>query len=307
MGVFTLSDYSYKQAMNELYGLKPLEVKNVNNTSYFYYYEQLLLKIQSRYVFKGIPDTWDIDFLKDNLYTDGFLIALEKNGVNYLLNGGITGINVYSKPTKANIANPVIGTFEVTLGKDAELLYFNRVNGYFRSVRSLVSRYAIMLAQCDASISTSLMNSRVAHIFYADNQAEAETYKKMYDEVTAGSPAVFLLKKKSLELDKSSNMMLTNVKNTYIANDILDTKRTILNEFLTEIGVNNANTDKKERLVTSEVNANNSEVKSISELWLETMQQCLDRINKLFNLNVSVEMNESEVNNNEFYQLDSVQ
>lgn len=282
---------SYNNAINELYAIKPDDVKNVSNLSYLYYRDELLLKIQSRYVFNNIPETWDIDFLKDYLFTNGYLIALEKDGVNYLLNGGIKGINVYSKPTKVNIANPVLGTFERTLGENAELLYFNRVNGFFKPVNDLVRRYAILLAQCDASINTSLMNSRVAHVFFADNEAEARTYMKIYDDVTSGKPATFVVKKKDLNLDNSKKMLLMDVRNTYIANDIMDTKKTIMNEFLTEIGINNANTDKRERLVTSEVTANNTEVKSISTLWLNTMKECLDRINKLFNLNVTVEFN----------------
>lgn len=285
---------SYMNAMKELYGIEPSNVHNIDNTSYFYYYQELLLKLQSRFVFKNIPDTWDMDFLRDNLFTDGYLIALEKDGVPYLLDGGITGINVYNKPTQCNIANPVLGTFQTNIGVDSELLYFNRVCGFFRSARELVGRYAVLLAQCDASINTNLMNSRMAYMFMADNEAEAQTYKKMYDDVTSGKPAVFVVKKKDLNVDKNKSMVLLDVKSNYIANDIMDTKKTIVNEFLTEIGINNANTDKRERLVTSEVTANNTEVKSICSLWLDTMQECLERINKLFGLNVSVELNKEQ-------------
>lgn len=297
---------SRNNAMNELFCVRPQEVKNFSNLAYLYYRDELYLKLQSRFKFNNIPSTWDIDYLRDNLFRVGYLCSVEYNNNNYLLYGGITGINVYNKPTEVQIANPILGTFKRDIGVNAELLYFNRINGMFRSADMIISRYATLLAQCDGSINTTLINSRVAHIFHADNEAEAKTFKKIYDDVTMGKPAVFTVKKKDLNIDKTNKVDFLNVKNTYIGNDLLDTKRTIMNEFLTEIGINNANTDKKERLISSEANANNAEIKTIVSLWLDTLNECCERINKLFNLNVSVELNESEVVTDEFNQYNSM-
>ena len=69
---------------------------------------------------------------------------------------------------------------------------------------------------------------------------------------------------------------------------VQDSKRTIINEFLTAIGVNNANTDKRERLVTGEVDANNQELVANTTIWKENLKLCCDKINAMFNVGLNV-------------------
>lgn len=272
---------------------KPKDVSGLNNSSYFYYRRQLFLKIYSLFDFKNYPDYWDIDYFKNVLFSDGFIGIVDYNGGPWALKCGFSGINPYNNPTEIMIANPVLGNFNRTIGKDGELIYFNRVDGMYIGLEPLVKRYALLLSQCDGSVNATLMNSRVRHVFEGTNDAEVQTYKKMYDEVSQGKPAVFLKKGKT-DL-KESNFNFLNVKNTYIGNDIMLTKRTIMNEFLTEIGINNRNTDKRERLTTDEVAVNDSETAANVILWLDTMRRQLDKVNKLFNINITVELNKHVV------------
>ena len=145
---------------------------------------------------------------------------------------------------------------------------------------SLINRYAVLLANIDCSLNVSLMNSRVAHVFEAETDAQVKSLQKMYDDVSKGNPAVFLKKGlKPLGADQDGGYFL-NVKNTYIGSDLLLTKRSIMNEFLTEIGINNANTDKRERLNSDEVNANNSEVRCTIVRFIDSLNDCAKRINE---------------------------
>ena len=59
--------------------------------------------------------------------------------------------------------------------------------------------------------------------------------------------------------------------------------------FSTAIGIPNANTDKKERLITDEVNANNEETESLCELWLEQLKKTCDKTNEMFGIDISVD------------------
>ena len=145
---------------------------------------------------------------------------------------------------------------------------------------SLINRYAVLLANIDCSLNVSLYNSRLAHVFEAETDAQLKSLQKMYDDVSRGNPAVFLKKgMKNIGKDNDSAYFL-NVKNTYIGNDLLLTKRSIMNEFLTEIGINNANTDKRERLNSDEVNANNSEVRCTIVRYIDSLNECAKRINE---------------------------
>ncbi len=110
--------------------------------------------------------------------------------------------------------------------------------------------------------------------------------QKMYDSIDKGIPAVYV-KKDDLTSD---DIYYNHVKETYIANDVQLLKQSIKNDFLTEVGLNNANTDKRERLIVDEVNANNDEVKANVQHWLDTMREGIRRANALFGLNLSVEL-----------------
>ena len=60
--------------------------------------------------------------------------------------------------------------------------------------------------------------------------------------------------------------------------------------FENEIGIpNTGGTEKKERLITDEVNANNVSTYSKAELWLENLRTGCEEANKKFDLNLSVD------------------
>ena len=68
----------------------------------------------------------------------------------------------------------------------------------------------------------------------------------------------------------------------------------IINEFLTEIGIDNANTDKRERLVTDEVNANDEEIRANVQHWLDNISEGFEKANSMFGLDLSVKVRSYE-------------
>ena len=61
----------------------------------------------------------------------------------------------------------------------------------------------------------------------------------------------------------------------------------LLNEVRTFLGINNSNTNKKERLITDEVNSNNQEIMAQREALLLQRKIACDKINSMFGLNIS--------------------
>lgn len=292
------NDLKARDLLRSISSTQPSDVYGPTDSAFHYYYDMLYSYIHSFYDVVDYPTNWDVSYLKDTLFRMGY-IGIVNTDIGYIpLRCSFAGYNIYYKPTTLIVANPVLGSFERTIGEDGFLLFFEYVNGRYHSLNELVTHYAILLAQCDGSINVNLMNSRVAHVFYADSDAEAKTYQKIYDNISRGDPIVITKKGASAIANGDRVNDFLNVKASYIAGDIADLKRVIICEFLTYIGVNNANTDKKERLITDEVNSNNGEIALNRSHWINTLNKCLEPVNALTGMNTRFELNKEVVKEN---------
>lgn len=262
--------------------------KNVDpgSTSFMYYVRALFRKAMSIYEFKNIPENWDFDYFLSILLSQGFITVTDTPLGVVPLRCGISGINVYNNPTTVIIANPVLGSLERTIDENCTLI---KIAYDYRGIMDIVYRYATLLSECDSSISVNLMNSKVAFIGLVESKAQANSMKAMYDMISKGEPAVFV---KGSQIN-SDTILYNHVKENFVAGDIQILKRKIMSEFLTEIGVNNANTDKKERLTDNEVEANDSEIQLNAGYWLDNIKEGLEKTNKMFNLNLTVNLKDT--------------
>lgn len=269
----------------------PKEVHGTSNSSFSFYYRQLYMKLFSVFRFEGLPVIQDKDFLQETLFREGVMACFIPNNSAgpVLLNGSATGYNMFYHPSQFIITNPVLGDYTLTIGVDCELLDLGHCAGDFYSFDPLIVRYASLLASIDGSLNMTLMNSKVAQVFSASDNAALKTMQKVYDDVSEGKPAVFIAK--GLRDDVEVKPYFNNVKNTYIGTELLQDRQTIMNQFLTEIGINNANTQKRERLITAEADSNQGEVKAIVDEVLDRMNICFDKINAMFGTNMSVTLN----------------
>lgn len=283
---------AFRDLVDGFFHHNPKSVNDMTNNSFFYYQFQLMTKLKSVLTIDGYPKNWNIDNMWDVILKNGYIPIVSTDLGTLALEGGFYGQNMYYMPTNVIVNNPVLGNINRVIGEDGELLYINYEYNTFQSVMSLINRYAVLLANIDCSLNVSLMNSRVAHVFEAESDAEVKTLEKMYDDVSKGNPAVFLKKGRRSLPSSNENSSFLNVKNTYIGNDLLLTKKSIMNEFLTEIGINNANTDKRERLNSDEVNANNTEVRCTIMRYIDSLNECAKKINENSNF--------SDINNLNF-------
>lgn len=289
------------QALETAFARRPADVSGIENITTSYYFQYLLRLTKGIFEIKT-PDYWDSDFLLDTLLLNGVFGIFENNSEPIAMNCQPYGVNMYYKPTSFNIANPVLGTFNKTIGVDGAIIYLEEeptVNGQFRTIRPLLTKYAYQLAACDKCIDQSLMNSGVAAIFSASSKKAAESYRKMYDEITEGKPAVFVDEELGLQNGNSKNLQYTPAKDNYICDKIQIEKRCIIEEFLTAIGVNNANTSKRERLNSDEVNSNNDECYIATATWKRNLKETTDLAKKLFpSLEFSIEIKDLSITDN---------
>ena len=60
---------------------------------------------------------------------------------------------------------------------------------------------------------------------------------------------------------------------------------------MTYLGIDNANTDKKERLITDEVESNNEIIKYYLNCFYKTRKKACDEINEKYGLDISIKLN----------------
>lgn len=288
-------------ALESAYGRKPTDISGIENIASAYYFNYLLRLTKGIFDI-SVPDYWDSDFVLNTLLLNGVFGIFEYNSEPLAMNCQPYGVNMYYKPTSFNIANPVLGTFDKTIGVDGALIYLEEepsVNSAFKTIRPLLTKYAYQLAACDKCIDQSLMNSGVAAIFSASSKKAAESYRKMYDEIAEGRPAVFVDEELGLTSATARNLQYTPAKDNYICDKVQIEKRCIIEEFLTAIGVNNANTDKRERLNSDEVNSNNDECYIATDVWRRNLKETIAAAKKLFpNLEFSITLKDLSIIDN---------
>lgn len=253
-----------------------------------YFRKYLLQKAIS--VFKwNLPGEWDEDYFKYVLYGIGYIAVLETRSFGVICQGGaLGGYNLYYKPSYIMITNPLLKeTITANINIDCAII---KLQPDYSSIMDIVGYYADQLALSAEALGLNMVNVKTGVVFGAKDKTQAQSFKKMFDKMQSGDPAVFIDKQLLDDAGKPNwYPFVQNMKEQYIADSILSDMRKIEAMFDTDIGIPNANTDKKERLVTDEINANNVETATRCELWLESIRKGIDTANAMYNLSLSVD------------------
>lgn len=271
------------------YSPNAMNVDTVQLTNFFRRY--LLQKAMS--VAKWtLPEEWPENFFLYTLYSEGkiAIINTDKYGV-IPMNCQLSGYNVFYQPSEVLIANPLLRAPK-PLVIDQDCVLFTLQPDY-GSIMDLVDYYANQMALAASSYSINLNNSKLAYAFGAGDKNAAESFKKAADRALSGQPYVVV--DKELFGDKSGKGTLAtqffqqNLSQNFIAPAILDTMKTLENQFATEIGLPNANTDKKERMLVDEINANNVETSARADMWMQSWKKSCRKAKEKYGVDISVE------------------
>ena len=262
---------------------------HVKNTALQRYFRKYLLQ-KAISVFKWtLPEEWDEDYFKYTLYGLGYIAVLETRSFGVICQGGaLGGYNLYYRPSYIMITNPLIrGTITANIGTDCAII---KLQPDYSSIMDIVGYYADQMALASEALGMNMVNVKTGIVFGASNKAQAESFKKMYETLGDGNPAVFIDKNLLDDTGKPAWFpFVQNMEQQYITDKILSDMRKIEAMFDTEIGIPNANTDKAERLITDEVNANNVETATRCELWLESLKKGIKTANEMYGLKLAVD------------------
>lgn len=280
--------FSYDMIMEYNSQFRPSTVHCQNTGLVNYFKRYFLNKVLSCYEI-SIPDTWARNYFEYSLFGRGHVAVFEgPEGFGVLCQAGsLSGYNVFYQPARYVFGNPVIGGYNLTIGEDCEVI---KIFGDYRGLMDVVQLYSDLMGLCVEGAGVNLVNSKLAYVFAAESKAAAESFKKLYDKIASGEPAAVIDKSLFDKVDGSPNwlMFTQNIGTNYITDKILNDMQTIDNQFDTLIGIPNANTEKRERLITDEVNANNSDTASMPTVITQYCQESMDKANRMFGLNLKI-------------------
>lgn len=276
----TAQPYSYNaiNGYNSLFQPSTMHAQATNISRFYQRY--LLNRAMARFDFT-LPETWCRDYTLYTVFMLGYTCVFNTDKFGIINQyGGLSGFNVFYEPTTVHIANPIIGSKTAQIGQNCELI---RLQPTYCGIYDIVSYYADLLALCAEGIAVNLVNSKVSTVFYAKNKAAAETYKKMFDRVASGEPAVAVGDSVFDDMGKPLWQNFQNdVKSSFIVPEILDSMRNIELMFDEAIGIPSANKYKKERMVVDEVTAGTATSFANCATWLDYLTESIAKVVKMF-------------------------
>lgn len=267
------------------FNMQPSSVKGKANRGVEYYKRILYTKLYSVFEFT-LPKAWKPNWFRFWLFHFGSIGVVYTKKYGWTCQPyGIERLDLYYNPAVIRVCNsyldkPYIGF----VGYNAGVLHL--MDDYF-GLDDIVTRYAEQLAELDKDININLMNCNVSYVAQVSNKKEADEMKEAYGRATTGEP--FITLNKDL-IGDGIKPFFNNTSGNFIADKLHQTRRDIINAFLTEIGIRNSNLEKRERLNSQEVGENNDETRAIVSIILDNLKKDMEALNAISGLSLDVKL-----------------
>lgn len=252
----------------------------LNRNTFTDYFNRLFELAINMFKWENLPETVDERFLELALCEKGYCLYFNDDIMgNLALTCMIGGeLDVYRIPTR-RIAFAVNGYQAERTNKDSVLIY----NNYLHTPTiQTISLYAERLTAIERAIDLNV-NAQKTPIALLTDEKQKRTIEEIYRKYEGNAPVI--IGAKNLDLD-SVKALTTGAP--YVADKLNILKRQIWNEALTFFGIENANTEKRERLVSDEITSNLGGVQAQRYVMLNAREQAADKINRMFGTNISV-------------------
>lgn len=263
---------------------------HINNTwDYATYFRYFLQRAESLIIFEGMPKNWSKNYIYPLLFLKGNFCVM--NTVKFGVipqHGSPYGFDVQYQPTNYIVTNPAFDASfngDLIIGEDCEIV---RLTPDWCGIGDLINSYAQRVAMTLSNHDVASALAKFGFIFTAKNKSTAETFKVAFDNIMSGQLAVVI--NQGL-YDKETGKPLyeffnNDIEKCYnVVKAALESVENLKHAFDMEIGIYTA-PDKKERMITDEVEETKNAVMSKCELWIETINECLEKVNAHYNLDI---------------------
>jgi hypothetical protein len=252
-----------------------INAASLNDAALYDHYMRFQNLVCSMFEWSNLPLGCNERFIERVLYEQG-QVAFHFDsdlGVMVSMVAGMGKKNHLAEYTRYRVYN----TGEYSEHKDADEIVLCRNNRFSVPTQPMVFLYARRLADIDRTVDVNLHLQKHPLLILC-NETERLSLQQLWMKAENNEGVIFGTK----DLDMFEKIKVFNTDAPYLADKLLSTKETILNEFYTRLGINNANTTKRERLIVDEVNANNETLElNIQTLYL-TRKAAVEELNEKF-------------------------
>lgn len=257
----------------------------MNNATYIQYFNRLVELSVSMFEWQGLPETVDPRYLELHLFQNGSVVYFRDEVMGDLCLDCIANgqFDVYGNPISRR-AYSSYNQYQKTLNESDSVIIWNN---YLRQPSVLdVKMFAKRLYNLDRIIDVNA-NAQKTPVLVQGTEKQRLTLVNLYKEFDGNAP--FIFGDKNLDLN-SLRAISTNAP--YVADKLYQLKTQIWNEALTYLGISNLNIQKKERMVTDEVQRNQGGTIASRYSRLEARREAVDKINRMFGTDISVDYRE---------------
>lgn len=255
-----------------------------NNITFSYYYYKLMLIARALFRWNNLPNNMDDRWIEKYLFTSGKCIFYKDNNLGFMVAGfgQMSSINCYGDPTGVY---PVAPNYVYDGPKliNGENCYVIRNNDLMLPTFPTIRFYSYKLSNIDRAIDINI-EAQKSPILVRCTDKQKLSLKNAINQRKDNEPVIYA--DNSFDKDMITTLDLNP---PMVFPDLQVQKHMVLNEVFTDLGINNANMDKRERMVANEVEANNEQVKASEDVMLKVREEACKQINRIFGTNISVE------------------
>lgn len=266
--------------------------KDINDLTFTDFYYRLMLLARSVFKWENLPNNIDEKWIERYLFLEGKCMFFKDDKIGLMVSkftdSGI--LNFYDEPTELTPVATNYASYLEQMGgsirpyKNGKECVLIRNNDIMIPTSYTIRLYALRLAEIQRTIDINIEAQQTPTLVTGTDKQRLSLLQ-VYKKWKGHEPVIF--GDKSLE-DKPLNVLKTDAP--IVFDKLQIQKHAIWNEVMTFLGVNNANMDKRERLVDDEVQANNEQIELSAQCMLKAREQACKQINEIFGTNISVRM-----------------
>lgn len=251
----------------------------LNDLTFKAIYDKYKLVSLNAFKWDGLPDGIKERHIERELFSNGKAIFFRDPNMSYMClsaQDGV-GLNPYGDP----LTYRAVG-LNYNKVYDADECVIIENNKLRLATEPFIMFYVNKLAEAERTMDVNIKANKTPVVILCDDKTKL-SFMSLFSKVDGNVPAIYA--DKNLNLDAITSL---DLKAQFLGKELMDYKKAVEGELLTFLGINNTPIEKRERVVTDEVNSNNQLIDSFFDLQLEARQRACDEINALYGLNVSV-------------------